>query len=868
MGKTTEPGDDDGAAAPAVPAWPGRLAPFIAFLERVPWRIVGAVVGLLLFGSALVILQKVLREVRYNDVRDAVQSVGMRQILFSLGATAFSYVALTGYDLFGLRHIGRREVPYRTAALSAFTGYALSYTIGFQVFVAAAVRYRTYAEAGLSAVEVAGLTLVSGLTFWLGIIFVLGLGLSIKGNELAFLDMIGPSLNRTVGIVCLLGIGIYLGWLFGRHRTVNALGLRLPLPGFTSTLAQLGIGVADIMGASAALYVLLPAAPDLTFAVFSAIFIVALCLGMASHAPGGAGVIEATLLLALPEIGADRLIAALLLWRLIYYLLPFTLAILLLAVLEFRRRRGLLARTGIAVAATLRPIAPVVAGIATFAAGAAALMLNMVPAGPVRLRLVQQVLPLPIFEAANILIGIVGISLMILSRAFLRRIARAYRITRILLLVGIAASLANAIDWPTALVFAVVLWLLRVNRRAFFRRDRLSTAPLTAPWVAGIVTVLLASIWLGALIHAPEGWPPDRIRQFVWEDQTARFHRGALGAVIVGAVLLLAAMLRPRRERTFPTEVVAMIADDPRADVSRALEGGHEFLLSEARDAFILYDVSGRSWIALGDPVGAAGRGSELSWSFRDLADRNGGWPVFFDAAPRRVPTFLELGLAPLNYGEDASLDLATLDAAALESRGDDGQGLSTRVVSPPRLPAIAGELRAIDPQWPSYAGSFSLVVLSRRGVPVAFGRLLRGAGKTEMALDGVRIGDIGPLAALRALLDAAILQARREGYARFDLGTAPADGRLLDPNAPGLDRRALGLFRYGELFEEPADLRAFKQSYAPAWTPRFLACPAGLALAQVLFEIASVCVERPHRAALPRFGPNSAGIGAAQEAP
>lgn len=862
MQHTTDPVEQD-TSGPPKRTWPGRLLPLVALLERVPWRIVGAVVGLLLFATALVVLQRVLRDVRYDDVRNALQSVGMKQLLYSLLATCFSYVALTGYDLFGLRHIGRKEVPYRTAALSAFTGYALSYTIGFQVFVAAAVRYRTYAEVGLSAVEVAGLTLVSGLTFWLGIGLVLGLGLSIKADDLAFLDTFGPSLNRFVGIALLLGIAIYLGWLFGKHRTVNTFGLRLPLPGFLSTLAQLGIGVADIIGASTALYVLLPETPGLTYTVFVAIFIVALCLGMASHAPGGAGVIEATMLLALPSVGPDRLIAALLIWRIVYYLLPFTLALLLLAALEFTRRRGLLARTGIAVAATLRPVAPVVIGVAVFVAGAAALILNLLPPGAARIRLVQAYLPLPVYETADVALSIVGISLMILSRAFLRRLAKAYRITRILLVAGIVAALLEALAWEIALIFAVALWLLHVNRRAFFRQDKLSAAPLTAPWVGAVVTVLLGSIWLGALIHTPAGSPWTHLWHFDWGDESARFYRAALATMVAGLVLLLVAMIRPRLERTFPTEVVAIVADSPRAVVSRALDGGHSFLLSSARDAFILYDVSGRSWIALGDPVGAWSRSSELSWSFRDLADRNGGWPVFFDADPTRVQTFLDLGLAPLNYGDAASIVLSSYEPTL---RAEVESGLSTRIVTPGRLPAMTAKLRAIDPTWPSYVGTFTLVVASRDGEPVAFGRLLRGARRAEMALDAVRLADGEGPETLRALLEAAIAQAKREGYERFDLGTAPQAPHAEQPNAPSLGRDTLGLFRYGEIFEEPADLRAFKQAFDPAWTPRFLACPGGLALPQILLDVAAVCAERPYRSDSPRFGPNFAGFRPAKE--
>ena len=866
------------AAGTARPPWTGRV---LAAAERVPWRIVGSLVGLLLFGTALVVLQRLLGDVSYSDVGRAIGDVGWTQLGLSLLLTIFSYLALTGYDFFALRHIGRHEVPYRLAALASFTGYALSYTIGFQVFVAAAVRYRAYAVAGLSAAEVAALTLVSGLTFWLGIVFVLGLGLLIEAEQLTFLDQLGPNINRALGAALLAGIAVYLAWLYGKRRAVMAAGFRLPLPGFRSTFAQLGIGLADILGAAGALYVLLPAGTGIEFPTFAAIFIVAMALGMLSHAPGGAGVIEATLLVALPSVGADRLLAALLLWRLVYYLLPFGLALGLLASVEFARRRGLLARLGIVLAATLRPVAPVVLGVAVFVAGGTLLILNTLPSSETRLDLLQAFVPLAVVEAADLTASVVGMLLLLIARGLFRRLAVAYRAARILLPLGIAAALLKGLDWESALPLLFVFVLLVVNRRAFYRRERLWRDPVPSPWFAAVLTVFAGSIWIGFFAYAHVEQPGSLWTEFAWNGEAPRFLRASLAA---GTAALLLGLMRLRwpgdagapmlRER----EIAALVARDGGAEAARALLPHRRFLIADARDACIVYGVRGRSFVALGDPIGAPDRDAELVWAFRDLAERHGGWPVVYEASEERLPLYTELGLSAVKIAEEARIDLPDFAPALAAELAEAPQRarIETAIIRAADLPPMLPRLAEVFDAWAAaerrdksllvpefdgdYIARFDAVIARQRGRLVAFGSLVAGSRSEDMAMFPVHVRPEGRKAVMRALLLGGIEHARRRGCRWFDLGTAPLPAVPADSPLPSLSPSRVRAFRYGGFFEEAEDLRRFKQRFRPVWRPRYLVCPGGIALPQILHEAALLAegrsAERKRRAPrLLRFG-------------
>lgn len=300
-------------------------------------RSIGAALSLGIFLLAIFVLARVLANLDFAALRAAIAATSAKQIALASLLAAVSYLALTGYDALALRHI-RAHVPYHTTALGSFTSYAISFTLGFPLITGGAVRYWIYSRAGLSAGKVASLTVIAGVTFWLGMAFVVGVSLVARSHSIAAIDLLPWFMNAAIGAGVLAAIAAYIGWVALGPRRMRVQGFRLRLPGPVLTVGQMALGVTDLCAAAGVLYVLLPKETLIDFPTFAATYVFGCILGIASHAPGGIGVFEATMLKFVPAPTEAAMIASLLLFRIIYYLVPFVLALALLGANEGLRR--------------------------------------------------------------------------------------------------------------------------------------------------------------------------------------------------------------------------------------------------------------------------------------------------------------------------------------------------------------------------------------------------------------------------------------------------------------------------------------------------------------------------------------------------
>lgn len=303
------------------------------------WKIAGTLLSVAILALSAAVLVHTLATVSLADLRAAIQEAAGPRILLAVCGAAGSYLMLTGYDFLALKQL-RLRVPYRTAALASFTSYAISFTLGFPLITAGVVRYWIYSQAGIRGSKIASLTVIAGVTFWLGMALVLGLALTFDGNGLAAVDHLGREVNIAVGVGALALLAAYLVWVGRGHRRIKLMGMRLELPSLTLSLGQIVLGVADLCCASAALFVLLPPS-DLNFTGFAGIYVLGCLIGMASNAPGGVGAFEATILNTVSG-PSGAVLASLLMFRAIYYFGPFILALAFLGAHEvFRRWKSL-----------------------------------------------------------------------------------------------------------------------------------------------------------------------------------------------------------------------------------------------------------------------------------------------------------------------------------------------------------------------------------------------------------------------------------------------------------------------------------------------------------------------------------------------
>src|SRR4029079_10916350 len=208
--------------------------------------------------------------------------------------------------------------------------------IGATVFTGGAIRFRIYSDYGLNAIDVAKICFLSGLTFWLGNTFVLGIGMAWHPWAASAMDQLPAALNRLIAFGTIAAILAYLGWLMlgDERRELGQNGWKVVLPSAPLTLVQILIGVVDLSFCAMAMYLLMPANPPIDFLSLAVVFILATLLGFASHAPGSIGVFDAAMLVALPEFGREQLLATLLVFRLLYFVIPFGLAISIMGTRE------------------------------------------------------------------------------------------------------------------------------------------------------------------------------------------------------------------------------------------------------------------------------------------------------------------------------------------------------------------------------------------------------------------------------------------------------------------------------------------------------------------------------------------------------
>jgi uncharacterized membrane protein YbhN (UPF0104 family) len=319
-----------------------------AVRQRIGCNWIGPAIGVLIVTASATTLVRVLGDIELDKIVVAIEEKPTGVVLAACAFIALGYVTLTFYDFFALRTIGRDAVPYRIAAFASFTSYTIGHNIGATTFSAGVIRFRIYSAWGLTVLDIAKIAFVTGLTFWLGNAFLLGAGMACAPEAASAVDHLPPWINRLLGLSALTIIGGYLLWLMPRARVIGRENWCIVLPSWRLTLIQIGIGVLDLGCGSIAMYALLPQFPAIDFVGLLVVFVAAILLGFLSHAPGSLGVIEAAMLTGLPQFQKEELLAALLIFRALYFVLPLLLAASLLGLRELwlmakpaiRRRDG------------------------------------------------------------------------------------------------------------------------------------------------------------------------------------------------------------------------------------------------------------------------------------------------------------------------------------------------------------------------------------------------------------------------------------------------------------------------------------------------------------------------------------------------
>jgi len=823
---------------------------------------------LALFALALRALEDTLAHYRYRDVVAYVSSLRADQIILAAVLTLLGYLVMTGYDTLAFRYI-RHPLPYRKIALASFIGYAFNNNVGLSGLVGGSLRYRLYTAWRLSAVEIAKVIAFCTISFWLGVVLLGGTFFIVAPPEVPSAVHLPFHSVRILGLLLLLPAVVYLAWIAVRRRPIQIRQWEFDLPTLGVFGAQVVISAIDWIIAAGVLYILLPDSLPLTFVHFLGIFLLAQIAGVISNVPGGLGVFEAVSLLFLaPFFSASAILGALVAFRVIYYLLPLFLATLLLATHEIIEKREGVARAFRIFGRWAPGIAPQVLAFATFVGGAVLLFSGATPTLGSRVRWLRPLVPLPLLEISHFFGSLAGGALLILARGLQRRLDAAYHLTVAVLSAGIVLQLLKGADYEEAIILGIMLFALVASRRHFYRKASLINEGFGPGWIVAIMIVLLSSAWLGFFSYKHVEYSNDLWWRFQFRADAPRFLRASVGVVGMLLIFAIQRLLRPAAPKTEPptprelSVVQEIVNADSSSQSNLALLGDKPLLFSESGRAFIMYGVEGRSWIAMGDPVGPDDEKLELIWKFRELCDLHAGWPVFYQVQREHLHFYLDLGLTLLKIGEEArvrledfSLDGGTRKWMRKMQRKVEAEACSFEIVpAEPILP----ELRAISDTWlaekktrekgfslgffsESYVQRFPIAVVRRDGRIVAFANLWTSGDRQELSVDLMRHLADAPVGVMDYMFLQLMLWGQQEGYRTFNLGMAPLSG---------LENRALGTmwnrfgsltYRFGENFYNFQGLRQYKEKFDPTWEPMYIASPGGLALPRILTNLAAL---------------------------
>jgi glycosyltransferase 2 family protein len=294
------------------------------------------VVSLLVAGVAFATLYHLLRGIDFAKVVTAIEAQSPTRILIAGALVVAGYSNLIFYDLFALHTIGKRDIPFRVVAFASFTSYTIGHSLGAATVTCGLVRFRVYSFWGLTVIDIAKIAFMTGVTFWLGNIFVLGVSIAYAPHALSVFDQLPASINRLIGLTGLAAIACYLLWLSAGPRVVGRANWQIQLPNLCGTFLQIGIGTVDRFLASLSIFMLLPDQPAVGFMTVVVVFVIATLLGAISHTPGSLGVVEAAILIGLPQYPREELLAIVLTFRVLDFFLPLFVATLMFGMRELR----------------------------------------------------------------------------------------------------------------------------------------------------------------------------------------------------------------------------------------------------------------------------------------------------------------------------------------------------------------------------------------------------------------------------------------------------------------------------------------------------------------------------------------------------
>lgn len=821
-----------------------------------------------IFALSLWVLDRGLQPLQLNEIQVSFTDIELWSVLFASAFTLLSYIALLGYDFLAMRYIGQ-SVSYKDILRSSFTSTSISYSIGFNPLTGGSLRYRSYSAYGLTLLQIGKTITFCSITFWLGVCFVGGSLLSFYPIDLPESLVFYEIMLKVLG-VCLLSFLIGYLVLCLQHRTFSLKGYEIRFPDVRTALLQILISSLDSIFAGSALYFLLAHSGEISFPYFMAMFLAAQTIAYITTIPGGLGAFEALMLLALaPHLALETVIVALVMFRIVYYLTPFLAGLIVLSYSEFNARKEILINLHKKTYLTVAAFTPQVFAVLIFFAGILLLFSEALPPQMEGMRIIEKIVPLSLIESSSLFSSMLGVFLLILANGLWKRVDGAYLLSVAILFLGSIFSILKGLNYiESGILFAIFLLLLP-QRKHFYRKSSLLNQSFSRDNIIAIAVVVLSFIWLGIFAHEHVEYSQELLWQFGTNMHVSRFLRSVVG---ISAVLAIFGIMRllggsskdlrlPDEGEMAKTKEIIRTSTDTNSNL--VLLEDKYVLFDEPKNTFLMYGISGKSWVCMGDPIGISKNIKEMIWDFHEMANLHQGWTVFYEVSEKYIPYYLDIGLTLIKIGEEARVQLSefSLEGSAGKDfrysvKRMEKDGYHFEIMEPGEIPAHIEELKSISDAWletkntkeksfsmgsfkTEYLANFPLAVIKKGDKVAAFANIWVTANKEEMAIDLMRYDPAISNTTMEYLFTKLMLWGKENGFRYFSLGMSPLSGLENRTLAPLWNKIGSTIFTHGEYFYNFKGLRAYKEKFNPIWEPRYIALPKGIKQMFVLKDIA-----------------------------
>jgi len=833
-------------------------------------RLVSYLLPVTIFSLALWTLDRQVHHLHSMYIVKSIASTPLKHIELAFFLTFVSYFILTSYDYLAVRHINH-PLPYKQTAKASFISTSISYSIGFNILTGSSLRYRLYSRYGFELRQIWDIIVFCISTFWIGFCFVGGLLFTFYPVKLSDYAPEIPIQLNVIGILLLLFVIVYFVLSFRkRNLTIKEYEIKIPEP--KVAFLQLALSSIDYLISGSIIYFLLPSNPHLTLLHVLVFFALAQIIGLISTVPGGLGVFETLMLFMLdPYFAAVDIVRPLLLFRAIYYFVPFLIGFLALIFYEYEERAELLKKVGKATYLNLSELTPQIFSVLTFLGGISLLLSGALPSNPKYLHDLTYIVPLPLIEVSRFFGSIMGVLLLLLSNGLWKRIDGAYILSLAVLFMGGIFALLKDFNYAESLVLFAIFFFLLPYRKYFYRKSSLIHQSFSVKNIIAITLVFVSFVWLGFFSYRNVEYSNELWWQFGINSQASSFLRATVGVFFLLLVFGTIKMLSPfSKDIHMPGKedielAKTIINQSSETSGNLVFEGDKYLLFDDEKKAFLMYGISGKTWIAMGDMVGTSTQAKELIWDFYEMSKLHQGRAAFYEVSEKYIPVYLDLGLTLIKIGEEAKVPLEsfTLEGSASKDfrytiKNVEKKGYKFEIVSPEGAVGLMPELKRISDAWlkmkagkekkfsigyfdEKYLSNFPIALVRSEAEIVAFANIWTAAEKEELSVDLMRHSPDAPDRTMEYLFVKLMLWGKEKGYKRFSLGMAPLSGLENRQFAPIWNKIGSIIFTHGEHFYNYKGLRDFKEKFNPVWSPKYVVLPKGFKQGIALKDIATL---------------------------